>query len=332
MTNPTIVIAAFDRALPSGLSGIADMFTLSCFGLAHSDHAEGTLWAPDVIIASQDGAPIHDGAGREFDVHRALPEITRCDAVLIPGFVPDSAGLPPATITDPATRSWLAQQHSRGALICSSCSGAFVIGESGLLNGRRCTTTWWLHDELRRRFYRANPAWGSGLIADGCVVTAGGPLSWVDISLHVIRTVGGHHAAKLTADFAVVDTAPKAQAIYAPQGHLAANDPFLANAEHIVRQSQGRPLSTRALAAELTVSERTLHRKLKRLTGEAPKAFIDRVRVDQACTLLQTTTSSIKSIGLTLGYSDESVFRRLFRRRTGMTPTAYRRWLQDRKY
>ena len=74
----------------------------------------------------------------------------------------------------------------------------------------------------------------------------------------------------------------------------------------------------------MMVSERTLHRRIKSLTGEAPKAFITRLRIESACVLLQSSNCPIDNIAKTFGYEDETSFRRLFRQQIGMTPSAYR--------
>lgn len=323
----TIVIAAINSALPSGLTGIADMLALAKLGLAKCNkdgQPKTDPWAPTIVTASYDGAPIEDGQGQKFHVNAALRDISHCEAVLIPGVLPDSKGHLPNCLTDKSTQLWLAEQHRHGALVCGSCSGAFALGEAGLLNGRKCTTTWWLYYELKRRFPSADIAWGSGFVVENRVITAGGPLSWIDITLHVIRLLAGAQSARIAADFAVVDTVPKSQSIYVPQDYLMATDPFLAEAEQIVRHALNRRLIAQDLAASMAVSERTLHRRLKELTGEAPKAFIDRLRIESACTLLQASDQPIKSIAMALGFSEETVFRRLFRRYTGLTPTGYR--------
>ena len=148
----------------------------------------------------------------------------------------------------------------------------------------------------------------------------------------MIRTLAGNDAANRAADFAVVDTVPNSQDRYIPQGHLVSADPFLIAAEQKVRQNLSQPISTLGLAAELAVSERTLHRRLKQLTGEAPKSFMDRVRMDMAKTLLHTSGQQINIIALTFGYTDEAVFRRLFRKQVGMSPTEYRRWQGQRHH
>ena len=163
------------------------------------------------------------------------------------------------------------------------------------------------------------------------MVTAGGPLSWIDLSLHVIRALCGADAAKTAADFAVVDTVPSTQSIYVPAGHLAASNPFLLEAEHVVRQAGEEPLTARGLARALGTSERTLHRRLEQASGETPKRFIDRVRFETARTLLESSATSVKQLAATSGYADETSFRRAFQRYSGMTPGAYRTWVRARR-
>ncbi len=336
MSRHTLVIMAFNQVLPSGLMGIADIFSLANLSQQHSPNNNDTAhqeapWHPRVLIASPDGKDIVDGQGRTFKPDCALSDIDGCDGVLIPGFVPCANGMPPNQVTDKACQNWLQRQYDQGALMGGSCSDAFVLGEAGLLNKRRCTTTWWLHYEFSQRFPQASAAWGSALTQDGNIITSGGPLSWVDISLRMIRSLAGSDAANRAEDFAVVDTTPRSQDKYIPQGHLMSVAPFIVAAEHNIRQNLSRPLSTVALASNLAVSERTLHRKLKQLTGEAPKAFMDRVRMDMAKTLLHTSNQQVNAIAMEFGYSDEAVFRRLFRKQVGMSPSEYRRWLGQRE-
>ncbi len=323
----TVVILCLNNALPSGVLGSKDVLALSGMHFVHKSApsaATAVDWKPTVILASHDGRPITDGHGQSLPVDSELGAIARCDAVLVPGFIPNSEGRPPARITDENTRAWLRKQHRQGALLCGSCSGVFALGEAGVLNGRRCTTTWWLDDELRQRFPKARSQWASELIDDGGVISAGGPLSWVNITLRIIHKLAGQHAAQVVADFSVVDAVPKSQNLYIPEGYQSVKNPFLMKAEYAIRKAHYRPLSVQDLARTMAVSERSLNRKIKQLTQQTPKAFIDGVRISHACTLLVTTQQSVKDIAYSLGYSDDGVFRRLFKQRLRTTPSMYR--------
>ena len=323
----TIVIAAFNHVLPSALMGITDLFALSGLNFVResTNTSDKTQWSPRVLIASANGLPVTDSQGRQFAVDTDFASITRCDAVIVPGFTPNQCGHPPNNLTSPEAKSWLLAQYRQGALLGGSCSGVFALGEAGLLNNRSCTTTWWLHDELRKRFTKANPVWASDLITEKRIVTAGGPLSWVNVTLHIVKQLAGSEVAKLMSDFAVVDATPKSQELHIPSGFKLSTDPFLAQAEYAIRQAHYHNISSQDLADRMSVSHRTLHRKLKGLTGETPKGFIDRTRISHACTLLNTTDKPIKDIALQVGYSDDTVFRRLFRKIMKVTPSEYRR-------
>jgi transcriptional regulator GlxA family with amidase domain len=322
-----VVVVAFNGCLGSGLIGAVDMLTLGRCMISK----KGQPQPYRVLTASFDGRAIEDGNGRRLQVDASFADIYSCSAIIVPGFVCEGDQSLPVTPAIGAAAAWMRHQHALGATICGSCNGVFLIGEAGLLDGRRCTTTWWRHDELKTRYPRADAAWGAPLIEDRKVVTAGGPLSWIDLSLHVIRALCGAAAAKTAADFTVVDTVPSTQTIYVPPGHLAASNPFLLEAEHAVRQAGDEPVTARRLASSLGTSERTLHRRLKEASGETPKAFIDRVRFESARLLLETTAHSVKQLAASSGYADETSFRRAFQRYSGMTPGAYRTWARARR-
>ena len=321
-----IAILAFDGCLGSGVLGPVDLLSLGRRMIAKSRSNPPF----EVVIVSFDGRPVRDGSGRRIEADASFETAGDFAAVLVPAFYCEGGHTFPATPAIGAAAAWLRRQHALGAMVCASCNGVFLLGEAGLLDGRRCTTTWWRYDSLKSRYPRADTAWGAPLIEDGRVVTAGGPLSWIDLSLSVVRRLFGPEAAKVVADFTVVDTAPNSQAVYVPPGHLAAANPFLLEAEHIVREANATPMTAQQLAQALGASERTLHRRLKEATGESPKRFIDRVRFETTRMLLETTSQPVKQLATGAGYADENSFRRAFHRYAGMTPGAYRSWSRAR--
>jgi len=322
-----IAILGYDDCLAQGFIGAADLLLMSRRLLASKRNPEPYR----VVTVTHDGKPFRDGFGRMHAVDASFLTLDSCAAIIVPPFLCDCDTRMPDPPAVNAAAGWLRRLHAVGAIVAGSCNGVFLIGEAGLLEGRRCTTTWWRHDELRSRYPRADVAWGASFIEDRRVVTAGGPLSWIDISLHVLRELLGPEAAKKAADYTVVDTVPSSQSIYIPPGHLTASNPFLLQAERIVRQAGDNPLTSPQLAEALNMSERTLHRRLKEASGETPKHFIGRVRFEASRMLLETTRSSVKQLAISAGYADETSFRRAFRRHTGMTPGAYRSWSAARR-
>lgn len=322
-----IVVIASPGCLPSGYMGLIDMFTLAARAISAARRTSSPFC---ITGASIDGHFVTDGNGRTLSVEKALTDIGACDAVLVPGFIPDALNNPPDLNPFGSTAAWIRLQHAQGALVCGSCSGVFMLGQAGLLNGKKCTTTWWLYDELRRRYPRAHAIWGNALTEDRRIVTAGGPLSWIDIALYVIRQLEGSDAARIAAEFAVVDTSPPARAVYMPTAHLSRPDSFLPEAEFFIRQKTSALLSARELSRLLAISERTLHRRIREATGETPKQFIDRIRCETARLALETSAKSVKQIAADAGYLDEGSFRRVFIRLNGMSPSSYRRWVREK--
>lgn len=330
-----IVIAGISGCLGSAFLGLTDVLTLARRALlraaAPSQNAADPFY---VVAASADGQAIRDSAGVTFTVATSFEEVASCDAIIVPSFAPDANGKAPDMSSLGATSGWLRRHHVRGALIAGCGSGVFLLGEAGLLDGRRCTTSWWHHEELKRRYPRIDAAWGARLIEDRRIVTAAGPLSWIDVALHVVRALCGVDAARIAADFTLGETAPTRGA---PRGAPTYNasvigegaDALVAEAEQMVRQFDGA-ISAQQLARALSTSERTLHRKLKHASGESPKTFIDRIRVETARMLLETSVKPVKELAASAGFADEASFRRAFRRFAGMAPSAYRVWARAR--
>ena len=330
-----IGIVAVEGSLLSAITGLADLFWMT--GQALRAPPPGASYGMsgqpivnfDTTIASADGNPLRDPQGRMIPVDASFEELTQCDVALVTGMALGPDRLPPVSPTIRHAAAWLGERHRAGALVGAACAGTFVLGEAGLLNGRRCTTTWWLHHVFRQRFPKARPVWGTAVEEQDRIVTTGGPLSWVDLALHVIRREAGPEVARLAADISVADSLPLPQLVYAPRGFVNATDPLLLQAEQIVRHASPG-LTAEALAAALNFSERTLHRRLKSLTNESPKEFITRVRIEMACVLLERPGSSVKQVALQCGYGDETSFRRAFNQLVRMTPADYRRWSTSR--
>jgi len=325
-----IALVAVEGSLLSAIAGLSDLFWITNQALRAPPEgaAQGMAIPPglafETCIVSANGKPLRDPQGRSIPVDGGFSAAEGCDAVLVTGMALGADGLPPMSASIQQAGPWIQQCHQRGAWVGAACAGSFVLGEAGLLDGRKCTTTWWLHHAFKRRFPKARIVWGAAVEEQDRVVTTGGPLSWVDLALHLIGRLAGAEIAKLAADIAVADSQPLPQLLYAPRGFVHAADPLLLRAEHIIRHA--RPgMTAEGLAQALNLSERTLHRRLKDLVNESPKAFITRVRIETACMLLEIPGASIKQVAADCGYNDDTAFRRAFAHLVGMSPADYRR-------
>ncbi|MGM3172909.1 GlxA family transcriptional regulator [Dickeya lacustris] len=326
-----IAIIAIEGSLLSAVAGLADMFWITNQTALSSPRHVATQPNTrfETIITTADGNPVNDAQGRKIQPDCAFAQAGNPDYVLMTGMALGHDRLP---LNEDAIRhaaDWVRQQYEQGAYVGGACAGSLVLGEAGLLDGRACTTTWWLYHTLRQRYPKAKAVWGKSLEEQDRILTSGGPLSWAALALHIVKRVAGPELAKLTADMAVADSQPLSQQLYAPPGFISTQHPLLLRAEEIIRYRHPA-ITAEQLAAQLNTTPRTLQRKITALTGESPKAFITRVRIESACVLLASPVCHIRKVAAACGYTEDSAFRKAFLHVMGMTPTHYRRWISDR--
>ena len=246
-------------------------------------------------------------------------------AVVLPGFF---AGDVTALIEQVSTR-WRPvidrlQALPPETLIAASCYGTFVLGESGLLDGLRATTTWWLEAAFRQRYPRVLGDADQAIVDGGRCLTAGAMTAHADLMLQVLRRVFGAALARRVAGIMLIDGARSSQRPFMAVRRQF-DDPLVQQAAHWLSESGRAEVSAQALAAALHVSYRTLHRRFQAAAGMPPLAYLQDLRVEQAKELLEDTRLSLEQIVEKIGYSDVSAFRRLFTRRAGLSPARYRR-------
>ncbi len=229
----------------------------------------------------------------------------------------------------PAIMDWLRRRHARGASLYSACSGAVMLAESGLLDGCEATSHWGYQDLFRRNYPRVRFRPEPNLVfADGRgrVVTAGGTTSWHDLALHVIARHGSPGEALRIAQVYLLKWHAEGQLPYAAlvrrQPHA---DAAVRRCEDWLAAHYREPDPVALVVRRAGVPERTLKRRFKVATGSTLIERVQNLRVEQAKRLLETTQSPVDEVSAAVGYEDASFFRRLFRRRTGLAPAAYRR-------
>jgi len=200
----------------------------------------------------------------------------------------------------------------RGATMTAACIGTFLLAESGLLNGHRATTTWWLAPLFRRRYPDVALEDSSMIVNSGSFVTAGAALGHMDLALWLVRRVSPQ-LASLTAKYLIVDSRPS-QSAYALTDHLVHADPVVEKFELWARANLSRGFSLSDAARAVGSSKRTLARRLDAVLGKSPLEYFQSVRVERAVHLLKTTRASVDEIASRVGYADGVTLRTLLRR------------------
>ncbi|WP_194459854.1 GlxA family transcriptional regulator [Bradyrhizobium sp. CCBAU 53421] len=223
----------------------------------------------------------------------------------------------------PAAAKWLRSAWHRGTTIAASCTGVFLLGMAGLLDGRRCTTTWWLTPKLKALFPESLANADCMLTEDSRIWTAGASFAHIDLMLGLVARFAGPSLAEDAARHVVVDQRAS-QARYVIPAFLAAQDPIARKVEAYVRRSLKAPFSLRDLAKQTGTTTRTLNRRLVLATGLSPMRFVQKIRVDAALHLLQTTRLPLEDVAEEVGFDDTSALYRLIRRHTGKSPGKFR--------
>ena len=232
----------------------------------------------------------------------------------------------------PALMEWIRQKYRQGMQIYSACSGAVMLAETGLLDGCPATSHWGYQDLFRKQYPRVKFQPQPNLVfADpaGRIVTAGGTTSWHDLAIHIISRHGSPGEALRIAKVYLLKLHGEGQLPYAT---LVRRTP---HADSVVRACEkwlGEHLrdadAIRRVIAVAGIPERTLKRRFRSATDMTLIDYLQNLRVEEAKRLLETGELPVESVSAAVGYEDTSFFRRLFKRRTGLTPAQYRRMFQ----
>ena len=277
----------------------------------------------DFAVCGPDGAGV--GGWLTAGLRYGLTALADAHTVIVPSWR-DVTERPPPTLVD-AVRA----AHAAGARVASLCTGAFVLAEAGLLDGRRATTHW-AHTELLRERYPAVRVDPDVLyIDDGDVLTSAGKAAGLDLCLHLVRTDHGTAVANALARTLVVPPhRDGGQAQFIPAAVAHGPDHALAGLLPWALERIGQPLTVRDLARRAGMSSRNLARHFRAVTGVSPLRWLLTQRVRRAQELLETSDLSVEQIASRTGMGTATTLRRHFHQQVGVPPETYRRTFRPR--
>ncbi|AJP01425.1 AraC family transcriptional regulator [Streptomyces cyaneogriseus subsp. noncyanogenus] len=272
----------------------------------------------EVTVCTPDPGPIATTGGLDLYVGRGLDAVETADTVLV-------AGTGERYVPDPRTVAAVRAAAGAGRRVASICSGAFVLAEAGLLDGRSATTYWELAAELRDR-YPALDLQGDVLyVQDGRVLTSSGYAAGIDMCLHIIRSDYGAAVANRVARLALVaPVRPGGQTQFTQTPLPPERGTACADTRGWAMRNLDRPLTLTDLARHAGVSVRTLTRRFHAESGVSPLQWLLHQRIERAKELLETTTLPMDQVARACGLGTADSLRAHLVRRTGLTPSAYR--------
>lgn len=281
----------------------------------------------DVRIVSADGKPFAGVMGVPIAPHAALDAAGAPDVVIATDL--DLTGLADPRGRWPAEARWLAQQWRRGAVLVSVCTGAVLLAEAGVLDGAEATTHWSaaglfrdLYPAVRLRPERVLCPAGEA----HRLLTSGGAASWEDLALHLVgRFCGAAEAVRLAKLFLLGDRSAGQSAFAAMATPRRHEDAAVGKAQAWIAEHYAEANPVAGMAAASGLASRTFKRRFRAATGYAPIDYAQALRLEEAKQLLERTAMALEAVAEAVGYEDPASFRRLFRRRTGVSPARYRR-------
>jgi transcriptional regulator GlxA family with amidase domain len=313
----TVAVLALDQVAPFELGVLCEVFG--------TDRTADGFPGYRFSVCGVDGAPVRTSSGFTLLPAADLTPVDEADLVAVPAHGCD-AEAPPEVLAA------LRRAAERGAYVFSVCSGAFVLGRAGLLDGRDCTTHWRHADELQERHPLARVRCNALYVQDGPLLTSAGTAAGLDACLHLVRQEHGSAVATRLARRMVVPPhrdGGQAQYIETPIPRA----PEAPTLEPVLTWLMGhldRPLTVEELAGRAGMSPRTFARRFRAETGTTPHDWLTNQRVLLARRLLEETRLSVDAVAGQAGFGDAAALRHHFTRRVGATPAAYRATFRER--
>jgi len=325
--RPLIALLASAETSPSVLYGLYDV--LSSVGSGFMEMITGVpgedILDTKIVAASRE--PFRCFGNVNVEPHASIDDIDNPDAVIVCDmYTPINE---PPRGTYPREIEWLKKVYANGALLTSVCSGSAVLAETGLLDGLEVSGHW-AYRHMIRKFYPKliwQEASALNLSAEHKrIITTGGVTAWQDLALHLItRFCGAQHAID-TARLHLLSTHTDGQLPFAAmtqsQQH---NDAVISDCQDWITDNYDCTNPVARMTERSGLLPRTFARRFNAATGYHPLDYVQELRIEIAKKLLATKTTHIDDISAKVGYEDPTSFRRLFKRKAGLTPAVYRK-------
>lgn len=306
-----------------GIVAFDDVEALDVTGPWEVLHTAGLIAGeqPELICITADGTDARSSSGMTYSADAAIAGIENLDTLLVAG----GTGVL-AAIGDERLIAGIARLSTSARRTASVCTGAFLLAEAGLLDGRRATTHWASAAMLAKRYPKVEVDPDPIYIRDGSVFTSAGVTAGMDLALALAEEDHGSEVALETARMLVVYARrPGGQSQFSVQLERgSAKDGPLRELQGWIAEHPDEDLSVGALAGRIHLSERQFSRVFARELGTTPADYVERVRIEQARGLLESDGGSLEHVASRCGFASSEVMRRAFRRRVGASPREYR--------
>lgn len=253
---------------------------------------------------------------------RLLKDVTNTDLLFIPPTYGDTKkGLEANAEAIP----YFKKLHQNGARLASLCIGAFLLAETGLLNGKKCSTHWAYITEFKERFPDVEVEDGAIITEHDNIYSSGGASSLWNLVLYLVEKFSDRETAVMISKYFALDIGRESQSQFAIfRGQRNHKDSDIQKVQDYIEKHYEEKITIDTLASLINTSRRTFERRFKDATNNTPIEYIQRVRIEAAKNFFEASRKNVSEIMFDVGYTDTKTFRDVFKRITGLTPIEYR--------
>lgn len=267
------------------------------------------------IVKAQDG---------EYAVYvdKLLHEVTQVDLIIIPALYGDMEN---AIQQNEAAIPWLQRCFEQGSEIASLCVGAFLLGATGLLDGKKCSTHWAYYQEFRDKFKAVEVVDGSIITDEGRIYSSGGANSLWNLLLYLLEKFTSRDIAVLAAKYFAIDIDRDNQGVFTIfKGQKDHPDEEIQQMQDYIERHYMEKITIENLADKVAMNRRTFERRFKNATNNTIIEYTQRVRIEAAKRSFEASRKNVNEVMYDVGYTDTKSFRDVFKKLTGLTPIEYR--------
>jgi len=253
---------------------------------------------------------------------RLLQDVTSTDLLFIPPTFGDTSK---GILANAEAIPYFKQLHENGSSLASLCIGAFLLAETGLLNGKKCSTHWAHINEFRERYPDVEVEDGAIITEHDNIYSSGGASSLWNLILYLIEKFADREVAVMIAKYFALDIGRDSQSQFAIfRGQRNHGDADIQIVQDYIEKHYDDKISIEKLATLINTGRRTFERRFKMATNNTPVEYIQRVRIEAAKLSFEGSRKNVSEIMFNVGYTDTKAFRDIFKKITGLTPIEYR--------
>jgi transcriptional regulator GlxA family with amidase domain len=321
MKHLSIVIPQGDLILDT-IVGTLNLFKMANKYSMRIGKTQQAVFAIDLVGMTKEPIVCH----QFFEVKptKTIEEVKQTDLIIISSI---TGNLDQAIKKNTPLINWIKKKRIENeAAIASLCRSAFILAETGLLNGKSCATHWAVHQQFEQKYDKIHLLPEKIISEDNGIYSSGGAYSFLNMIIYLIEKYYGREVAIWCSKMAEIDFDRLNQNQFIIfNGQKDHTDAVIKEVQNYIEAHFEEKLSVEGLATKFAISSRNFIRRFKKATQNTPFEYIQRVKIEVAKKSFESSTLNINEVMYHVGYNDEKAFRKTFKKYTGLSPLAYRR-------